>query len=366
MHAVSLVAAFIVCAVTPSLAWAAPGTRLEVEGELDIPGFHLVPEHGKAGTADASPVSPGSFELEVGYAPVWSDAYLAVGLAQPQVASTHGLTVAAATGLVTDVDVKLSTVFATTYDGGHLHADGSAPKEGSGVGDLRLGARWRFLSVPRSALELAVIGETVVPVGTRHTATQIGLSQEFWSGRLALAGTMDLGRATFNVELGYMSPLAGKTEGARPVFQANLAAGYHLSTWLQPEVEVNYQRSVGTDAHVLAVTAGIVAPWGAASRIVARRAAGGLEPQHRRDHRSVARVQDGHLNRRRLERAWALRDRGQGSGPPSSDIETDYQRRKAEHREEDRWDEERQVGLHGRRGAACSPAVPVSSLCGRS
>jgi hypothetical protein len=48
-----------------------------------------------------------------------------------------------------------------------------------------------------------------------------------------------------------------------------LAVGYHVRHWLQPELELNYQASFGADAHAVAVTVGVVVPWGGGHRIVA-------------------------------------------------------------------------------------------------
>ena len=264
------VAALLVLAVAlPGAAAAAPSSGPDITAEVELGAApEFAPEHGKAATADASPVAPGALELEIAYAPIWNDGGAAAGFAQAQAGYTHALDATATYGVVRDVDVKVSSVFASTYDAAHVHPDGSTPKQGTGVGDLTVGGRWRFLDAPERSLELAAIGELVLPVGTRSTATRIGLSQEFWSARLALAATKDLGRATMNAEVACMAPLSGDGHGPGAIVQANLAAGHHLLAWLQPELEVNYQASLGTGSQVLAVTAGVIAPWGV-NRVIA-------------------------------------------------------------------------------------------------
>jgi hypothetical protein len=229
------------------------------------PPFAL--EHGKAVAGDASPVDPGVVEAEISYAPAWNNVGHGSGATPAADGSVHAISATATFGLVRDVDVKLSGSVVSVFDAAHLHANGAAPRHGTGVGDAVAGARWRFLNLPE--LELAVAGQLVIPVGSRHTDTQIGASQEFWSGRLSLLATKDLGRFTFNAELALGAPLAGDARGLVAVAQTNLAAGYHLARWLQPELELNYQASFGLDAHVLAVTAGLVVPWGAGYRLVA-------------------------------------------------------------------------------------------------
>lgn len=254
-------------AVEPPAPLELPATSpVELSGAGERPPF--TPEHGKASTCDASPVDPGVLELELGYAPVWTAHLVSAGLAGGQ-SSTQALVASATYGVAPHLDVKVASTVAATRDPAHLHADGSSPTHGEGLGDALVGARWRVLNDVEHALELALLGEAVVPVGTRHTPTQIGLSQGFWSGRLALVATKDLERFTTNAELSVGAPLSGDAGGLRSIFQVNLAAGYHVLPWLQPELELNYQGALGPDSQVLGFTLGVVAPFGAGQRVVA-------------------------------------------------------------------------------------------------
>lgn len=237
------------------------------EDELVSPGE--APEHGKAATADASPVDRGALEAEVAYGPTFNDRG-GVSRFDPS-GYAHGLAGTLTYGAYPDVDLKLSTGFARVYDAAHHHADGSTPTHGGGVTDTTLGARWRFLNVPEHALELAVTTDVVLPLGAAHTPTAIGLTQGFWSARGALVATKDLGALTTNAEVALTAPVSGDAGGYRSTAQVNLAAGYQLNRALQPELELNYSHasSLGPDAQVLAVTAGVVAPMSGGRRVVA-------------------------------------------------------------------------------------------------
>jgi hypothetical protein len=225
------------------------------------------PEHGKAATADASPVEPGVLEAEICYGPTWNDRGGTAGFDRSGPGGAHVFTATVTRGLVQDVDVRLSVGFGAVY-AAHLHADGSAPRHGSGLSDATVGARWRFLNLASRALEVALTADAVVPVGSPHTPTRVGMTQEYWSARGALVATKDLGRLTANGEIAWAVPVSGDAAGLRSTAQANAALGYELSAGLQPELEVNYQASLGPGSRVLGVTAGLVASFGDGYRVV--------------------------------------------------------------------------------------------------
>jgi hypothetical protein len=225
-------------------------------------------EHGKAATADASPVDPGAVEAEIGYAPTRNDRGGSSGFDVADEGHQHSLIGTVTYGVAPDVDANIGFAFGSVYDAAHQHEDGSAPTRGSGLGDVAFGARWRFLNLPERALEMAFTAGAVAPLGTEHRSSEIGLSQEFWSARGAFVATKDLGRATMNGELALEAPISGDAGGLRSVFQANAAFGVHVLPWLQPEVELNYESSFGIRSQLLAATAGVVAPFGAGHRVV--------------------------------------------------------------------------------------------------
>jgi hypothetical protein len=223
------------------------------------------PEHGKAATADASPVDPGVLEAELGYAPAWNNRGGGAGFDVAERGSVHDLSGTLTYGVVSDVDLKLSTGFAAVHDSASL------PRRGNGATDLAVGARWRLLNLADRAFELAVLADAVLPTGTRGSAKRLALSQEFWSARGALAATKDFGAVTTNAELALEAPVSGDAGGLRSIAQVNGAIGWQVMPWLQPELELNYQHdaALGPDAQVLAITAGVVAPFGEGHRVVA-------------------------------------------------------------------------------------------------
>lgn len=227
------------------------------------------PEHGKAATADASPVDPGVLEVEVGYAPVWSERGGVAGFHLAENAFAHGFGGTLTYGVVSGLDVKLSSGFGAVYDRTARLADPAAPVDGAGASDLGVGARWRFLQLSEQSLELAVTADATIPTGTSAGPHRLGLSQEFWSARGALVATKDWGDFTANGEVAWATPISGDAGGLRSVAQVNAAVGWQVAPWLQPELELNYQAAIGPGSHVLTATAGVVAPFGAGNRVVA-------------------------------------------------------------------------------------------------
>jgi hypothetical protein len=257
-------AALAARAILAALALAS-GTALASEPDAGVvasfdaapPGpAPSVPEHGKAFSCDATPVDPGGVELELAYAPWWWAAPGSVDRA----GSAHALVLAAGVGLVRDLDARVALGWSFLRE----RATGQAEVRGAGVGDTMLALRWRFLRVESPSVDLAVVGNVVVPTGTRGTPTSLGTSQEAWSLGGALVASADRGPWTANAELGWSSRLGSPGGDDLGLLVANLALGVQVAPWLQPEVELNYQHEVEggvePDERVLWATAGVVLP----------------------------------------------------------------------------------------------------------
>lgn len=228
----------------------------------------LVPEHGKALTADATPVDPGVVEVEFGYAPTWCFHRPSAGDHRDE--QTHAFVAALTFGAAPHLDVRFSGGFGAVVETGALPSPGGAragAQLGAGLVDAVLGARFRFLHLPRQGLDVAVVAETALPTGTPRVTPQLSLTQEFWSARGALVATQDFGALSASAEVAYALPVF--SAGAAALVQANLAVGYQVLSWLQPELELNFQAVPGEEAGVLFATAGVVAPFGANERLVA-------------------------------------------------------------------------------------------------
>jgi len=226
-----------------------------------------MPEHGKLGTADASPVDPGHVETEFGCS--WSQARRAwdndgnrqgSGLVREQAV---GLAVTA--GVVQDVDVSVGMDYLRLRDD-----DNGCPTTGDDAGDLCIGGRWRFLSVEPHAFEAAWISGLTVPTGSDGDEHELGTSQEFWTWDNVLVVSKDWGRWTANADAGYSLPFGENRGNARGTLSADLAAGYHVLDWLQPELELNGARDATrdeADGESLAVTAGLIMPLSETVRV---------------------------------------------------------------------------------------------------
>jgi hypothetical protein len=221
-------------------------------------------EHGKINTPDASPVDPGHFEIETSYAYAHSKRFFdnnsnahARGLAREQAA---GLSVTV--GVIENIDVAVggSYVWLNDFDTNDAEL---GPEKGHSFGDLDISGRYRFFESKEHSLELAYIGGFSIPTGSSSNSEEIGTSQEFWSFNQTLVASKDWGKWTANADVGYALPLGDKRGDERGTFNADVAVGYQVLSWLQPEIELNYGRNfhaVEDDPQVLAITAGFVMP----------------------------------------------------------------------------------------------------------
>lgn len=232
-------------------------------------------EHGKINTADASPVEPGHFEIEPSFLATRAERYWdnsghvhGRGLNRE-----HALSVSATAGLVDNLDVNISAGYSWLKDNEN-DFDGDddlmGPFRGDDFTDVKVSGRYRFYQDDEQHLELAYIAGLTIPTGSSSDQDQIGTSQEFWSFHQTLVLTKDWGRWTLNGDLGYALPIGNKREKARGTWNGDLAVGYQVLPWLQPEVELNYSHDLvegADDAQVLAVTAGLVMPINESLRV---------------------------------------------------------------------------------------------------
>jgi hypothetical protein len=211
------------------------------------------PDHGKMATEDATPVGEGVLEVEAAYSPSRANHGWG-GFERSEHAHAHGWSLTAAYGVSEHLDVKLGLGAGYVVD---LNDPGGATR-GSGLTDVVLGARWRFLASAARALDLAVTTAMVAPSGESASDDSIGMSQGYWSVRNALVASKDWGRATANAALALTLPVGGGAGDLRGAGSANLAFGYAVTGWLQPIAEVGYDlvRDGGTQERV-ALTAGL-------------------------------------------------------------------------------------------------------------
>lgn len=228
----------------------------------------IVIEHGKLNTADASPVDPGHFELEPSFTASRS------GRSWDANGHAHGRGVfrerdfgfSFTAGLTDNADINISGGYSWIKDNDN-DFDGddklTGPFRGEDFSDLEVNGRYRFFHDDGRHLEIAYIAGAIIPTGNSADQGEIGTSQEFWSFNQTLVATRDWGCWTLNGDIGFALPIGSKRESARGTVNADLALGYQVLFWLQPEVELNYKHDFlknEDDAQALAVTAGLVMP----------------------------------------------------------------------------------------------------------
>lgn len=224
----------------------------------------IAPEHGKVNTGDATPVGAGVLEVELGYALSWALRHGWGGFYDSAPAHEHGFGLSLTWGAAEALDLGFATEYALVHDECELEAT-----DGHGYGDSAVAARWRFLSAP--SIELTVTSGATLPTGADGAPRRLAVSQGYYAWDSTLVASWDAGRATGNLEVGYSLALGSERANAQGVMVGNVALGYHLLEWLQPELEFNHahELAVGADASRLAVTGGVVIPWGDGHRVTA-------------------------------------------------------------------------------------------------
>jgi len=236
---------------------AAPATAVEI-------GI----EHGKINTADASPVDPGHYEIEASFSFTGAKQFWDAsghthdrGLFQEQ---NIGLSFRA--GLVDNFDIAVSGAYSWLKDEDNNFDEDAGmvgPSTGDGVTDIEVSGRYRFYNNAERHLEIAYIAGVSIPTGNNSDRDGIGTSQGFWSFNQTLVASKDWERWTLNGDIGFSLPIGNKRENARGLFSIDLALGYQILPWLQPELELNYSHDYLADtdhAQMLAMTAGLVMP----------------------------------------------------------------------------------------------------------
>ena len=121
------------------------------------------------------------------------------------------------------------------------------PTHGFGRSDLGITGRWRFFNSLEKKLEISYTSTVFVPTGRRSNLDHIGPSQGFTSLDNSLILTKDIRRWSGTLNVGFNAPLAtmARTDNYCGTLHTNVAAGYQVFNWLQPEVEVIYNHDFG-------------------------------------------------------------------------------------------------------------------------
>jgi hypothetical protein len=240
-------------------------------------------QHFKVVTVDASPNDPGQVEF-------WSSYVLQGGKfawkpnggrEKRGTYLTQLLDTQTTVGICKDIDIGIIQWFQHTLDkennydefrnmidadtGERMEDSTEGPTHGFGWGDLGVTGHWRFYDSEEKKLEISYIPTIYAPTGRRSSLDHIGASQGYTSLDNSFAFTKDIGRWNGTVNLGYNSPLAHweRTHYYYGTAHANIAVGYQLLRWLQPEMEVIYSHDFGghgTTANLASVVLGFIMP----------------------------------------------------------------------------------------------------------
>ena len=208
-------------------------------------------EHAKLGTQDATPLDPGCWEIDFAYALERSHRAFdnSWGQTGRPTLREREFSTSIQYGLVPDVAIGIAVGHANVADRGEEHL------RAGGVTDLGLFAKWRFYNDEAAGLSMAYVPALTLPTGSRR------VSDGFASLYNGVALTKDwTDRLTSDFDLGYSFPFGGPRDGYRGTLSADVALGYHVTQWLQPEVELNYGHDFvrSGDSDLLAVTAGLI------------------------------------------------------------------------------------------------------------
>lgn len=224
-------------------------------------------EHEKINTADATTVDPGRFKMEGAFGYGSSDmTFNDNGTAHSSgFASKHELALGLTAGLVKNLDVTIKMGYDWLENKGYDYdGDGiRGPKTGSGFGDLDMSARYRFYQNSAENTEVAYIGGFTTPTGTDSDNSELGTSQGYWTFNNMLAGSKDWGKWTANADIGFNLPFGEDKGNERGTILLDLAGGYQVLPWLQPELEMNYRQDMlahEDNLEKLSMTAGLIMP----------------------------------------------------------------------------------------------------------
>ena len=216
---------------------------------------HILCEHAKVNTEDATPVDPGSFELELGYGLVYAKDFFNDKWEKRSRGTLreHSLGLAFTMGIVEGLDLGVEKGYVELRD------DEEDARKGQGLSDMGVGFKWRFYAEEEDDLGIAWVGGVVAPSGRSEAKDRLGITQDFWSTDQALVMTQDFDETTINMAVTASLPLE-RVKGYDGTLAADLAMGYHVAQGLQPELEINYAHDfqAGTDADSVGITAGLI------------------------------------------------------------------------------------------------------------
>lgn len=217
----------------------------------------LVAETAKVNTQDAIPVEPGDTEVEVTYSYTSADQAFDANNDRFDILRNrkHQVDLTISHGFTEQLEAAL------IFGGANVRDLNSEPQSGEGFGNLDLKMKWLFLASEKYGLYLAYVPGISFPVGDATTNTELGPSQQFFGFGQQLIVTAVAEKFNGSFEGAFGLPLGEHREDSRALVNVNIALGYQLAGWLQPEVELNYGKNFfdqAADQEFLAATIGAI------------------------------------------------------------------------------------------------------------
>lgn len=215
------------------------------------------PEHSKINTFDISVNDPGQLSLGTLYQYSTTNHHWDTH-GKTQVRSRfhqHVLGGSTNLGLMKDTDISIGSNYTIIND------KGSDPEGGQDFGDIDVTGRYRFYKNDISNVEAGYILGIVIPAGSASDQNHLGTSQNYYSVNQVLVITKDWGKLTGNIDTGYSITINDQQQDSKGVVIADIAFGYQLNPWFQPEIELNYNHgyfTISDNTNFTAITLGCI------------------------------------------------------------------------------------------------------------
>ena len=254
-----------------------------LHAETPMQDLILEADHSKVVTVDATPNDPGQVELFTSYVIQGGKFAWKSNGGRYHRGTYFNQTVDTQTtlGIYKDIDIGIIQGFEHLLDkennynevrdsidletGEASEDTTNGPTHGFGFYDLGITGHWRFYHAPEKHLEISYVPTIYVPTGRRSNLDHLGPSQGYTSYDNSVAVTKDIGRWTTTTNLGFNSPLAHlkRTNNYEGSLHTNLAVGYQVLQWLQPEIEAIYAHDFGrhgASANLVSMVLGVIMP----------------------------------------------------------------------------------------------------------
>jgi hypothetical protein len=220
-------------------------------------------EPAKLNTDDAGTISAGAMEIELTATDMhatraWDDQ----GVSHDRGGHYHqwGGTFGIAYGLMTDLDVHVTVGYTGIDD--YASPEGF-PFRGKGSSDLVLESKWRFMQ--RDQVEMALKPLATLPTTGHVPEDRLPTTYDHCTlgGMLIVTGSMS--SLAITADVGAVRHFRRQDDQPHSSWCLDVACGWQIVSWLQPELEVNYaklryQGADLPDMDIWAMTAGFLFP----------------------------------------------------------------------------------------------------------